>query len=78
MLDGREEMKYLLIELYNGKSRYINEDALKEWVGNSNPGKVGPEGARVWTLEEHIIVKCPNLRVEADEFMTIGLPGGAD
>ena len=31
-------MKYLLIELYNGKSRYINEDALKEWVGNSNPG----------------------------------------
>jgi len=50
-------MQYLLIELYNGKSRYINEVALKEWVGRKK-GKVGPDGVRVWLLEEHIIVQC--------------------
>ena len=58
-------MKYLLIELYKGNSRYINEASLKEWVGNDK-GKVGPEGVRVWTLEEHVIVKYPNKEVEAD------------
>jgi len=50
-------MNYLLIELYKGKSIYLSENELLGWVGRKK-GKVGPDGVRVWLLEEHIIVQC--------------------
>jgi hypothetical protein len=59
-------MNYLLIELYKGKSSYINEASLKEWVGKAK-GKIGPNGVRTWILEEHVIVKCPDPTVQTPE-----------
>ena len=50
-------MKYLLIELYKGSSRYLDEGELQGWIGNET-GTVGPDGVRVWIGEEHIIVQC--------------------
>jgi len=60
-------MKYLLIELYTGKSRYINTSSLKEWVGRKK-GKVGPDGVRVWLVDDHIIVQCPKSYDEDETF----------
>jgi hypothetical protein len=60
-------MNYLLIELYKGKSRYLDEGELQGWIGNET-GTVGPDGVRVWISEEHIVVQCPKSYDEDETF----------
>lgn len=47
-------MKYLLIDLYDGSNRLINEDEAAEWKTDTRRKK----GAKiVWQGEEHLLIQ---------------------